>query len=67
MEWKDVGSAIADFAPGLAGVLGGVFGGGVVGNLASTGVAAVCTALGLKSKPNRMRFLKLSKLIQRQS
>lgn len=56
MDWKDVGNAIADFAPGLAGVLGGVFGGGAVGTLASTGVAAICSALGLKStaKPDEV-------------
>lgn len=56
MEWKDVGNAIAEFAPGLAGVLGGVFGGGAVGTLASTGVTAICSALGLKStaKPDEV-------------
>jgi hypothetical protein len=56
MEWKDVGSTIAEFAPGLAGVVGGMFGGGAVGSLASTAVGAICSALGLRAdaKPDQV-------------
>ncbi len=55
-EWKDVGNAIAEFAPALAGVVGGAFGGGAVGTLASSGVSVLLNALGLKSdaKPDEV-------------